>query len=131
MQNIFMGARLAWAAVQIPGTVQREICVWTKKNGLTKKLVERPAGYLVYCPRGHVVRLENKEQLRHYGVDGDPPIIDMKGLNDPRSPLGKMFLSQDEGVRRGAMLSMEKQVMMLATAKTGPILMPEQMEQAA
>ena len=37
-------------------------------------------------------------------------------------------MSQDEGARRGAMESMEKQVIRLATAKTGPVLMPEQIE---
>jgi hypothetical protein len=37
-------------------------------------------------------------------------------------------MSQDEGTRRGAMETMEKQVIRLATAKTGPVLMPEQLE---
>ena len=57
-----------------------------------------------------------------------PPIINLQGLNDPNSPIGRMLMSQNEDARRGAMESMEKQVIRLATAKTGPVLMPEQIE---
>ena len=71
---------------------------------------------------------KDKETLRHYGLDGQPPIVNLQGLNDPNSPIGRMLLSQDEGARRGAMETMEKQVIRLATAKTGPVLMPEQLE---
>jgi hypothetical protein len=42
-----------------------------------------------------------------------------------------MLLGQEEDARRGAMETLEKQVIRLATAKTGPVLMPEQLEQEA
>jgi hypothetical protein len=125
------GARLAYVVVDLSqsvGTVKRPVTTWTKKDGLKTKMVEEPAGYLVYFPRGHVIRLKDKEQLRLYGLDGQPPIVNLQGLNDPNSPIGRLLLSQDEGARRGAMETMEKQVIRLATAKTGPVLMPEQLE---
>jgi hypothetical protein len=128
------GARLAYVVVDLNetiGTVKREITTWTKSGGLKRKMVEEPAGYMVYFPRGHVVRLRNKEELRHYRVDGPAPIINLQGLNDPNSPIGRMLMSQDENTRRGAMESMEKAVIRLATAKTGPVLMPEQLEPEA
>jgi hypothetical protein len=125
------GARLAFVVVDLAetiGTVKRQVMTWTKKDGLKSKMAEEPAGYLVYFPRGHVIRLKSKEELRHYGLDGQPPIVNLQGLNDPNSPIGRLLLSQDEGARRGAMESMEKAVIRLATAKTGPVLMPEQLE---
>ena len=30
-------------------------------------------------------------------VDGPAPIINLQGLNDPNSPIGRMLMSQDEG----------------------------------
>jgi hypothetical protein len=125
------GARLAFVVVDLSetvGTVKRPVTTWTRKDGLKTKMVEEPAGFLVYFPRGHVIRLKDKEELRRYGLDGQPPIVNLQGLNDPNSPIGRMLLSQDEGARRGAMETMEKQVIRLATAKTGPVLMPEQLE---
>ena len=125
------GARLAYVVVdlhQSVGTVKRPVTTWTKKDGLKTKMVEEPAGYLVYFPRGHVIRCKDKETLRQYGLDGMPPIINLQGLNDPNSPIGRMLMSPNEDARRGAMESMEKQVIRLATAKTGPVLMPEQIE---
>jgi hypothetical protein len=128
------GARLAYVVVDLNetiGTVKREVTTWTKAGGLKRKMVEEPAGYMVYFPRGHVVRLRTKEELRQYRVDGPAPIINLQGLNDPNSPIGRMLMSQDDNTRRGAMESMEKAVIRLATAKTGPVLMPEQLEPEA
>jgi len=125
------GARLAYVVVDLAetiGTVKRPITTWSKKEGLKTKMHEEPAGYLVYFPRGHVIRLRDKEELRHYGLDGQPPIVNLQGLNDPNSPIGRLLLSQDEATRRGALETMEKAVIRLATAKTGPVLMPEQIE---
>jgi hypothetical protein len=128
------GARLAYVVVDLSetvGTVKREVTTWTKRDGLKKKMIEQPAGYLVYFPRGHVIRIPDKETLRHYNLDGRPPIVNLQGLNDPNTPIGRMLLGQEEEARRGAMDTLEKQVIRLATAKTGPVLMPEQLEQEA
>jgi hypothetical protein len=130
-QPVATGARLAYVVVDLSetiGTVKREVTMWTKDKGLHTKLVEEPAGYLVYFPRGHCIRLKDKESLRRYGLDQKPPIINLEGLNDPKSAIGQMLFGQNEDARRGAMESLEKQVIRLATAKTGPIVMPEQLE---
>lgn len=131
-QPVATGARLAYVVVDLSetiGTVFRDVTMWTKEKGLHTKKVEEPAGYLVYFPRGHVIRLKDKESLRRYNLDGRPPIINLEGLSDPRSPIGQMLFGQDDAARKGAMESLEKQVIRLATAMTGPIVMPEQLEQ--
>lgn len=120
------GTRLAYVVVKLEGKVEREVSTWSKAKGLERKLVKQDAGYLVYFPRGHVLRMRDEAQLRHYNLDGDPPIINMQGLTDPRSPMGKLFLAQDDASRTKAMDTLEQQVIALATAKTGPIVMPEQ-----
>lgn len=128
------GARLAYVVVDLSetiGTLKREVSTWTRNGGLQKKIVEEPAGYMVYFPRGHAIRLRNKEELRHYNLLGRPPIVNLQGLNDPNSPIGRMLMGQDENSRRGAMETLEQQVIKLATAKTGPILLPEQVEDRA
>lgn len=125
------GARLAYVVVALEGTVKREVTSWSKKAGLVKKLVEVPAGFMVYFPRGHALRIVDKAMLERYGLNGEPNIINMQGLHDPRSPVGKLMTAQDESVRQGAYADLEQMVIRLATAKTGPVLLPEQLERAA
>lgn len=128
--QIMMGARLAFVAVELEGTVERPVHKWVKGKGIVPKNVPQPAGYLVYFPMGHVIRL-TREQLVHYGLDGEPRIINMQGLHDPRSPIGKLMSSQDEEVRRGAYADLKQQVIRAATVKAGPVMMPEQLEAPA
>lgn len=115
------GARLAFVVVPMEGTVKRKINTWNKKAGLTEKYVDQPAGYLVYFPRGHVLRIKDQKELRQYKLDRGANIINLEGLSDPNSPLGRMMMSQDDATRRGGMESLEKQVMKLAQAKSGKI----------
>lgn len=128
IQAIMGGTRLAYVVRQLEGKVQREVTTWTKDKGLVQKMVEQPAGFMVYFPRGHVLRFKSVDELKRYQLDQPPQIVNLGGLNDPNSPLGKMLMSQDEGARRGAFESLEQQVIALATAKTGSVLMPEQLE---
>lgn len=121
MQAHMNGARLAYVVVPQEGEVVREVYGWNKKAGLTKKPVDQPAGFLVYFPRGHVIRLKNKSELRRYKLDQPASIINLEGLANPNSPLGKLMLSQDEATRKGAFQSLEDQVVRLATAKSGKI----------
>ncbi len=132
------GARLAFVVRELQGTVRREKYVMklVKKanpNGKTRdqyemksEMVEEPAGFMVYFPRGHVVRVPTRKLLEHYGLHLKPRIINMEGLADPNSPLGKLMTAQDEQARAGAMIDMERLVIQMACAKTGPMLMPEQ-----
>jgi hypothetical protein len=107
-------------------TVRRLVTSWTKKEGLKQRLVDQPAGFMVYFPRGHCLRLKDKESLRKYGLDRQPTIINLDGLNDPNSILGKLVTAQDEASRHDAYADMEKYVIQLATAKTGSVVLPEQ-----
>lgn len=121
------GARLAYVVIKLKGTVKRDQTRWEAGKGLQTVPTEEDAGYMVYFPRGHVLRLKSKAELEHYGLrEGEAPIINMQGLSDPNSPLGKMLAAQDDDTRKGAWRSMEDQVIKLATAKTGMVLMPEQ-----
>lgn len=130
MQKI-EGTRLAFVVVPLEGTVKREIinCVTKNKDrqgratlvDFQKKIVDEPAGFLVYFPRGHVLRFRSRDQLRLYGLDKEPHMISMRGLNDPNSPIGKLLRAQDDEARTNVMVNMEKHVIALATKKTGPI----------
>jgi hypothetical protein len=126
------GTRLAYVVRPLEGTVEREIVVFDKKNGegLVRKMRKVPAGNMVYFPRGHVLRLTDA-QLKFYKLDRKPRMINIQGLNDPNSPIGKMINAQDEEERHGAYLDLEKSVMQLATAMTGSVLMPEQLKAVA
>lgn len=120
------GARLAYTVVPLEGTLEREVCEFTSK-GIVRKKVKQPAGFMVYFPRGHAIRLKDEADLAKYGLDRKPPVINLQGLSNPNSPLGQMLMEQDENARHGAMESMKMQVINLATAKSGPVLMPEQL----
>lgn len=122
------GARLAYAVIALQGTVKRSVTVYDKTEGLQTKEVDKPAGFLVYFPRGHVLRFETEKQLKHYGLDKPAAIINLSGLNDPQSPLGRLMAAQDDETRRGAMHDMKTSVMRLATANTGQNIMPEMLK---
>jgi hypothetical protein len=131
-----VGARLAYVVRELQGMVKREKCriVLAKKGSgkmrdqyeWKKELVEEPAGYMVYFPRGHVVRIPTRQLLEHYNLHMKPRIINLEGLTDPNSPLGRVMMAQDNDARAGAMIDMETMVIQMACAKTGPQLMPEQ-----
>ncbi len=120
IQANMTGARLAFVVRELEGTVRRQVHKFTKTKGLVTSYVEEPAGYMVYFPRGHAIRL-NKEQLRHYKLNMAPRIVNLDGLNDPNSPLGKLFLSQDQAIREQAMVNLEEHVIQLAQAKAGRV----------
>lgn len=123
------GARLAYVVVKLEGTVKRKQDRYEEGKGLQEVMIEEDAGYLVYFPRGHVVRMKTPADLKHYNLrEGEAPIINMQGLSDPNSPLGRMLSAQDDNARKGAWRSMEDQVIRLATAKTGSMIMPEYMD---
>lgn len=130
MQAHMNGARLAYVVVALSNmvgeTVQREVSRYTKKEGLTRKMKAQPAGYMVYFPRGHAIRLKDEAALRKYNLDGPASIVNLEGLYDPRSPLGQLMVEQDSEKRGQLMTSLEQQVIRLATAKSGPVIMPEQ-----
>jgi len=129
MQLMMQGARLAYAVRKIEGDVERERAVYDKEKGLTRKMVREPGGYMVYFPRGHVLRL-SEALLKQYRLDRPANIINMEGLYDPNSPLGKLLMAEDEGGRTMAFKQLEEMCIRMATVKTGPIVMPEQLAEA-
>lgn len=123
------GARLAYVVVPLDTPVKREYTTYSKDGGLKTEVREEEGGYMVYFPRGHVIRIRNKSELDHYGLRlENVPIINMNGLSDPNSPLGRLFAAQNDRGRKEAWATMEDQVIRLATAKTGTVLMPEQVD---
>jgi len=116
ISGILNGSRLAYVVVKQEGAVKREKHFWTK-DGIKKKLIEEDAGYLVYFPRGHAIRIKNLAKLRHYQLHKEPKIIQLEGLNDPNSPLGKMFLSQDPMLRQASYRELEQMVINLAESR--------------
>lgn len=123
------GARLSYVVIPLEDDLEREVTVWTKETGLTKQMRSEPAGYLVFFPRGHVMRIRTEAELAHYGLDKDPKFMDMKGLYDPNTAVGKLFSSQDEDERAASYRQLEAHVIQLATAKSGRgSIMPEQAE---
>lgn len=113
--GVLKGSRLAYVVVQQEGSVKREVHYWTSE-GIKKKLVDEDAGYLAYFPRGHCIRIRSLAMLRHYRLHKEPRIIQLEGLNDPNSPLGKMFLSQDAQLRMASYRQLEQMVIDLAEA---------------
>lgn len=116
VSGILNGSRLAYVVVKQEGSVKREKHYWTK-DGIKKKLVDEDAGYLVYFPRGHALRVKSLAMLRHYQLHKEPKIIQLEGLNDPNSPLGKMFLSQDPHLRMASYRELEQMVINLAESR--------------
>ena len=146
MMNRVAGARLSYVVVALEGEVEREYIEITKatastqdmtreqrreaKGGLVRKKRVEPAGFLVYFPRGHVLRFRDRYELEQYGLDKEPVPINMTGLYNPNSPVGKMMMGQDAQIRAAGYKDLERMTMMLATAKSGKVLMPEQMIEA-
>jgi hypothetical protein len=121
-QAMMTGARLSYVVVPQEGTVRRTVHQFKKGGvGIITKSVEEPAGYLVYFPRGHVIRVKDKAMLRHYKLDKEPQIINLQGLYDRNSAVGKLMTAQDDAARRNAMVSLEQQVIKLAEAHSGRI----------
>jgi hypothetical protein len=114
--GVLNGSRLAYVVVKQEGEVKREKHFWSK-DGIKKKLISEDAGYIVYFPRGHAIRIRSMAMLRHYRLHKEPRIIQLEGLNDPNSPLGRMFLSQDPHLRMASYRELEQMVIDLASAR--------------
>jgi hypothetical protein len=135
------GARLAYVVKKLEGTVKREkvrMHLVKKGSGRTrdqwemrKELIEEDAGYMVFFPRGHAMRVPTMKQLEHYNLARDgqllkPTVINMSEWANPNSPIGRLMMAQDNEGRAGAMADMETLLIRMATHQSGPRLMPEQ-----
>lgn len=116
------GTRLAYVVVQQEGEVERLYTIWDRKQKkYTREMREEPAGYLVYFPRGHVIRVKDLRTLRHYHLDKDAPIINMDGLADPNTPLGRLMLAQDTDARIRAMDDLKQMVVKMTESVAGRV----------
>jgi len=118
-QVVQKGTRLQYVVQKLAGKVKRYVHSW--ENGqIVKKVVDEPAGFMVYFPRGHALRITNLSRLKHFGLDQKAKFTNMEGMVDPNSALGRVMMSQDEKDRTAAWSELEREVIALATAKTGP-----------
>ena len=133
------GSRLAYVVTPLNGELEREhVRITTKEIGTTSNgkprvthtmeryLKKEPAGFMAYFPRGHAIRIRTKKELEQYGLDKPAHIINIEGMHDPNSPMGKLVAAQDQEARSGAFLDMQKAVIQMATRKSGAVLLPEQ-----
>jgi len=125
-QGVLKGTRLEFVIVELEGTVQRKVfnLVPVGKNRDGKAVrherkeseIEVPAGFMVYFPRGHAVRLRDKKDLARYRLNREAHIISIEGLYDPNSPIGKLIHAQDDKSRGLAFTSLESKVINSVTA---------------
>lgn len=135
------GTRLEFVAVPIKEPVKRVVVSLVprgkNKDGKVtnhdwkREVREQEGGYMVYFPRGHVLRIKNLKMLKFYGLDRQPRIINMEGLNDPNTPFGKFMSAQDAETRHNAWGEMEQKVIKAAQFKSGPHLLTQVEEIAA
>jgi hypothetical protein len=127
LQVAMSGTRLAYVVRQLEGTVERQITPFdSKKREIVPKMKKQDAGYIVYFPRGHVLRFKNMNELKKYKLHLRPRMINLQGLEDPNSAIGKLISAQDQGERDLAFEQLEAQVIAMATAKSGRVILPEQ-----
>ncbi len=125
MQSQVQGARLAYVVKKLEGKVARTNFKFNRRIGKIEPYeVEEDAGYLVFFPRGHYLRIRTKEDLVRYRLNYKPSIISMTGLTDPNSPVGKLMAAQDEGERIKAWEDMEADVAALVRKNVGPMSIP-------
>ncbi len=140
INGIMQGTRLAFVVRKIKGKVKRNrITIKTIESKVKGKAdrhemitepVDKEAGFMVYFPRGHALRLD-EAGLARYGLDKEPEIVNLTGLHDPNSPAGKLFYAQEEGARKAAFQDLEQQVIDLVTHKVGPNLITRDLPEEA
>lgn len=113
------GGRLAYVTVPIKGKYMREICHYETGKGIVRETVKADAGYMVYFPQGHALHIRTREQLEVHGFDETAEIINMEGMHDPKSPLGKLYLSQNEAARKQAFRDLENEVITVVERGAG------------
>ncbi len=77
-------------------------------------------GYLVYLPNGNSYRL-NKDQLKKYGYDRQPTILNFDQVNDTKTPAGRYKFAMDDAQRKKAWLELEEQVIKACVRRHGPV----------
>lgn len=122
MQTTMQGARLAYVVKKLEGTVKRTNYKFNRRIGKIEPYeVDEEAGFLVFFPQGHYLRIRTREDLVRYKINYKPPVISMNGLLDPNSPVGKLMSAQDEGQRTKAWEDMEADIAAIVRKRSGPM----------
>lgn len=134
-QFAYAGGRLKYVVVPIKGKVKRVITSFEKKQiGVTEHNVpryqhtmkqsvkERPGGFMVYFPMGHVLRLTER-QLRRFRLNRPAGFADMRGLFAQGGPLAELLQAQTEEGRAEGFKRLELMTVHLATKRTGTRLL--------
>ncbi len=133
INGLMQGTRLAYVVRSLEGKVKRtrhvvktfkaKTAKGVDRHEMTTEQYEEPAGFMVYFPRGHALRMKDERTLKHYGLDGEPPLVNLADMHDPNSPMGKLFRAQDEQARKSAFTDLEQQVVELVHHKAGKTLL--------
>ncbi len=86
-----------WEVEELEGEVEKTVILYTvDDNGIShreEKTVKEPAGYMVYFPQGHSIRVRNAADLETMGLTNDVRLIDMN-TGEPFEPPQAMSLKQ-------------------------------------
>lgn len=83
------GQRLPYVVVPLEGVVKTIFRKFNRKTGKIESIEgEEPAGWLVFYPRGHYLRIRTAEELIRYGLNRKPAPISQDGqyLHPSQSP---------------------------------------------
>lgn len=128
IQAGMVGERLAYVVVPVGKRLTRYHTHMVKGEGLKHVPYSAPGGFMVYFPRGHVLRMSAKA-LREYHLTRDAKVVSLDKMFSKRSALYRMLQAQDEPTRaenfQRTFTDLQKLGIRLATAKTGPMLLDE------
>lgn len=86
-----------WEVEELEGEVERMVIDYSNdKDGVSQrseKMITEPAGYMVYFPQGHSIRVRNAADLEEMGLTNDVRLIDMN-TGEPFEPPQSMSLKQ-------------------------------------
>lgn len=120
-------ARMAFVVIPLEGKVKRTKITFVDKtpkgakvphHEMKREAREVDAGFMVYFPNGHALRLSAK-RLTSLGLDKAAPIANMDGLHSPETPIGRLMLAQTNQARETAFRDLQQETIALALAKVG------------
>jgi hypothetical protein len=86
-----------WEIEELEDEVERMVIDYSlDKDGVSQrseKMVTEPAGFMVYFPQGHSIRVRNAADLEEMGLTNDVRLIDMN-TGEPFEPPQSMSLKQ-------------------------------------
>lgn len=89
MSKQMQGQRLPYVVVKLDGEVKTVHHKFNRRTGKVEAVdAKEPAGFLVFYPRGHYLRIRTGEELIKYGLSKKPAPISQDGtlLHPSQSP---------------------------------------------